>query len=982
MATPSGAPFLRLDTLRSASMTGAPAGVRDLLAGESGAPLTLPVRVPLERSLGVDLASVRVHQGPSAEMLVRSRGARAFALGPHVFLGPGERADDLGLMAHEVAHVVQQQGAPAMQHMGGADTGDGCEREAHSVAAAVVSGQPATVRERAPQRPQHLLDWAKKGISAIGGAVSAVVDVVGDVVGLALDFIKDHARLIPGYDMLAFIIGRDPITQKSVDRSPVNLIKAVMGLWPAGSLIFDALQSHGIIDKVGGWLGAQLDTLASVVGGIRAALDQFLKTLGAKDLFNLGGAWDRAKTIFSVPIGNAIRFVGGLVVSVLSFIRDAILLPVAKLAEGTRGYDLLKAVLGKDPITGTPVPRDAATLIGGFMKFIGQEEIWTNMQKAKAVPRAFAWFQKALAELIGFVQQIPPTFIGAFKSLEVVDMILIPRAFAKLASVFGTFAIKFVSWAGGTIWNLLEIIFDVVSPGALVYIKKTGAAIKSIFQNPLPFVGNLVKAAKLGFTNFGANLLTHLKNGLIDWLTGSMQGVYIPKSLTLGEVVKFAFSVLGLSWANIRGKLVKVVGETAVKAMELGFSIVKTLVTEGPAAAWEQIKDQITTLKDQVIGGIIGMVVEAVVTKAVPKLIAMFIPGAGFISAILTIYDTVMVFVEKISKIIQVVTAFIDSIVNIAAGAIDGAAKKVESILANLLSLAIAFLANFAGLGKVADKIMGVIKKVRDVVDKGIDALIAWIVKMAKKLFASVFGKNKDDKRTDAEKLADLTKGVTEADALLADDKLTAGDVAEKLPAIQAKYKLTGLTLVNDKKNEGDEIDHIEGEVNPNLKKQPRKKRTAKDEECKISVARPGFRKSLKDRFRKLFPKSHKGMQLADNIDRRHIVSSDEIAKHIESKLNSLKYSQARALLLKKAVTLDDGSVIPTPEDLPDPSANKHIQKVARQRHRAFFNDIENLWPGPAPANRSIGADRDPPPKWSEEEAEAHAENIYRKYGL
>ena len=59
-----------------------------------------------------------------------------------------------------------------------------------------------------------------------------------------------------------------------------------------------------------------------------------------------------------------------------------------------------------------------------------------------------------------------------------------------------------------------------------------------------------------------------------------------------------------------------------------------------------------------------------VVKKAVPKLIAMFIPGAGFISAILSIYDTIMVFVQKISKIIQVVIGFIDSIVAIAAGKI------------------------------------------------------------------------------------------------------------------------------------------------------------------------------------------------------------------------------------------------------------------------------------------------------------------------
>jgi hypothetical protein len=51
------------------------------------------------------------------------------------------------------------------------------------------------------------------------------------------------------------------------------------------------------------------------------------------------------------------------------------------------------------------------------------------------------------------------------------------------------------------------------------------------------------------------------------------------------------------------------------------------------------------------------------------------------------------------------------------------------------LSLAISFLAGFIGLGKVADKILGVINKVRVSVDKAIDALIAWIVATAKTLF-------------------------------------------------------------------------------------------------------------------------------------------------------------------------------------------------------------------------------------------------------
>ena len=125
-------------------------------------------------------------------------------------------------------------------------------------------------------------------------------------------------------------------------------------------------------------------------------------------------------------------------------------------------------MLGKDPITGDPVPHNAETLIGGFMHLIGQDEIWQNIQRSGAVARAWAWFQGALSGLLGFVREIPSVFLAAFRSLELTDIILVPRAFTKIISVFGSFVGRFFSWAGDTIWSLLEIIFSVVAPGAMV----------------------------------------------------------------------------------------------------------------------------------------------------------------------------------------------------------------------------------------------------------------------------------------------------------------------------------------------------------------------------------------------------------------------------------------------------------------------------------------------------------------------------------
>ena len=264
------------------------------------------------------------------------------------------------------------------------------------------------------------------------------------------------------------------------------------------------------------------------------------------------------------------------------------------------------------------------------------------------------------------------------------------------------------------------------------------------------FVRNLVAGAKLGFVNFGAHFLDHLKAGLLDWLTGSLPGVYIPKALTLLEFGKLALSVLGVSWEQIRGKFVKALGpsgEMIMKGLETAFDIIVALKNGGPGAAWELIKEKLSNLKDTVVSGITSLVIDTIVKKAIPKLLSLFIPGAGFIGAIVSIYDTIKTFMEKLAKIAAAVKAFVDSIVAIANGQIAGAAAKVESTLAGLLSLAISFLASFLGLDNIAEKVLGVVHKVRDSVDKALDFAINWVVTKAKALFAEAVWQRRQERR-------------------------------------------------------------------------------------------------------------------------------------------------------------------------------------------------------------------------------------------
>ncbi len=675
----------------------------------AGTPMAVPMRRRLERSFGTNLRSVRVHSDAGARMAANRLGAKAFAFGPHIVLGPRASADDVELMGHEAAHTIQQGSAPVLQPFS-PGSGDAHEREARRAGEAAARGESFSVSGRTSIRPQR---WSLN----------------------PLDYIAQKANFIPGFRMFTIVLGVNPVNMSPVARSAANILRALIELIPGGGLIARALDSSGVFEKAGAFVEGQIKSLGMAASAIKQALSNFIASLGLSDLGNLDGAWERAKRIFTEPIVRIISFASGLVSGIVELIKDAILRPIAQLAEGTSGYALLKAVLGRDPITGESVPRTAENLIGPFMTLIGQQEIWENMKKAKAVPRAFAWFQTALAGLMGFANAIPGKFVAAFRSLQLEDIILVPLAFGKLVKVFAGVVGEFTSWAGAAIWNLLEIIFSVVAPGVMPYIAKARAAFRTILKSPGTFVGYLVRAGRLGFEMFAGNFVSHLKAALIKWITGPLgdAGVYIPKAFTLMEIIKLVLSVLGLTWQNIRSKLVKIIPEPVLTGLEKTTAILVTLVRDGPAAAWEQIKAELEELKGQLIGEVTQMIAVEVVKAAVVKLVSMLNPVGAFVQAILAIYNTITFFIEKINQIAAVVASFIDSIAAIAAGQIGGAAKRVEQTMANTLTVVIAFLARFAGLGNIPKKVVGVVKKIRRPIDKGLDRIVAWLGNLLKK---------------------------------------------------------------------------------------------------------------------------------------------------------------------------------------------------------------------------------------------------------
>ena len=130
----------------------------------SGQPIERSLRHDMERRFQFDFGSVRVHSGEQAAAASAALGARAYTVGNDIVLG-GRRnshgtAEGRATMAHELAHVVQQNRMPDSATQGRAiqrlatqgpissPPGDPAEREAEAAARAVSNGADvAPIRE-------------------------------------------------------------------------------------------------------------------------------------------------------------------------------------------------------------------------------------------------------------------------------------------------------------------------------------------------------------------------------------------------------------------------------------------------------------------------------------------------------------------------------------------------------------------------------------------------------------------------------------------------------------------------------------------------------------------------------------------------------------------------------------------------------------------------------------------------------------------
>ncbi len=289
-----------------------------------------------------------------------------------------------------------------------------------------------------------------------------------------------------------------------------------------------------------------------------------------------------------------------------------------------------------------------------------------------------------------------------------------------------------VDKAIGAIKAVINTIRELVGMLKNVLARVAGV-VGDIVKNPVGFLSNLIDGVKGGILKFKDNILDHLRKGLMSWLFGALAegGVQLPDKFDMKGILQLLLSLFGLTWANIRNRLVKNIGEPAMAAMEKGVEIFQKLRSEGIAGLWQMLIEKLGDIKEMILEQVKDFVITKIITAGITWLIGLLNPAAAFIKACKLIYDVVMFFVNNGSRILKFVNTVIDSVADIVKGNVGGVVNKINDVLGQMVPIIIGFLASVIGLGGIGQKIREIVEKLQKPVNKALDFVIKTGLKLA-----------------------------------------------------------------------------------------------------------------------------------------------------------------------------------------------------------------------------------------------------------
>ncbi|HEX5203243.1 DUF4157 domain-containing protein [Paractinoplanes rhizophilus] len=807
-----------------------PPGLERTIASPGpGRPIPDDVRARIEAYLGVPLRNARVHDDPRAQLAAAQLGARAFTAGEHIFLGAGESAADLTLMAHEATHVVQQTRVgvyrAVLQRDGGGILSGAIADLVRTVPGydmlTVVAGYDPIANRTVDRGPENLtrgvlglvpfgnvvagklielglvqgafwmiddglrqhnltlqriqaeIDqaWAEIDLTDPDGAIAIVRRHVSGLYADALAFVKgiydaivqlirdaaaglaeEHLAGTPVWELAKKVLHFDPLRGTPVEATTVEILSDFLTLIGKQDALAQ-MRERGTLQQTADWLDTRIAQFLGILGELSALFRAGWEAIQPANVADLAANLSALATRAQGLIARVGVFASEVLAEVVKLIKDALLEWLSREGAKLRGFRLLTVILGQDPITGKAVPRTAENLIGGFIALLpGGEATYRKLAEAGVIADAAAQISGALGRLGISLEMITGTFRAIWDSLSLEDLVNPLGAFARILEQFGEPLGRIAEFAVEVLKVVVTLILRLMNfPPELLgsIIDKAMAAIEEIQRDPVAFLVNMLEALKRGFLGFVDRAVGYLLSGLADWIFRGLGALGIPKppDLSFGSILTLVLQVLGVTADKLWQKLGDHVGPEVADKLRQGvamaegaFDFVKDVQENGVGAIWKHVEGQLGNLWDTLLGMVKDWIVGEIVEKATVKLISMLDPTGimAVVNSSIAFFKAVQSVIEYVREILMIVNDYVTTLAAVAAGNVQAGAQKVERGLASAVPVAIGFLANQVGLGDVPEKLVELIGRLRELIDKALDWLFAKAMQLGKSALSAL----------------------------------------------------------------------------------------------------------------------------------------------------------------------------------------------------------------------------------------------------
>ncbi|TMM59539.1 DUF4157 domain-containing protein [Maribacter algarum] len=344
--------------------------------------------------------------------------------------------------------------------------------------------------------------WLGDAWNAVSGLASDVADRIAEGLNAAkdwlLDKVRDFVMVIPGYTLLSYILGYDPITGRNINKTPITLLNAVLDIIPiGGSMVKWVLEYFEAINPVANWLFESVQRFSDLISRVETRFENFWNRLSISDVGNPEQVMSDVANLFQSVVTDIISFVAEVGGDFLTMVKDIATTTLVNFVKEyfPDAYDLLVLLLGEDPITGEQVAFNGTNILNASLKVLGERgaQIKAQMEENGIFVKCVHWIDRSIGlvqDLISDVGNIFTTIWG----LITFDSLFHPiDTFTEIAQAFLTPINRIIDFFTDAMVILVGILKEALLNRLSNFAKETrGYFLITVLIGKDPFTGNVV----------------------------------------------------------------------------------------------------------------------------------------------------------------------------------------------------------------------------------------------------------------------------------------------------------------------------------------------------------------------------------------------------------------------------------------------------------------------------------------------------------